>query len=577
MFLMSAAMVGAWCAAPALAQPAAEMEGPTASESGMKTVAVLGVKGYDELISDIEFLGGLAGQPGAGQMAEGGVALFTQGRGTASIDRAMPWGVIVQTDGFQFIPVACLPITKLDDLLQVVENYGAKVDEAGDGVKQISLPNGQMLYVKATGPWAFVGQTPNSLAQLPVDPQKTLSELVAEYDVAVSFSVQNIPEMYRQMALAAMAAGVQQGLANQQGTEAERESQRKLAEAQQRQIVKMIQEIDSLTLGWTVDSKEQRTYLDFVYHFLPDSDTAKLIAATPQPTTKLAGFHQPDAAFTATLTSKGDPELMKENVEQLKVMMSGARDQINQKIDEDHELSDDERQAVKDAIGKLLDAMEATFASGQIDGGVAVQAGPESLTVVAGMLAQRPEEVEEALKMLSEVAAKDPKFPGVQWNVANHAGVRFNAMSVPIPAGEAEARTLWGENLDVAVGIGPDAIYLAMGRDWQSAINQAIDASAAEPDKAVPLFEMSVSLESIMSTAAAVGKEGDRAKAQMMADMLKGEAQGRDHIRMVANFIPNGEQLRIEVEEGVLRAIGKLAAMAQQAQQQGMQEAPVPQ
>ena len=62
---------------------------------------------------------------------------------------------------------------------------------------------------------------------------------------------------------------------------------------------------------------------------------------------------------------------------------------------------------------------------------------------------------------------------------------------------------------------------------------------------------------------------------QAIADMLKNDAQGRDHIRASGTLIENGLKYRFEAEEGVLRAIGKAAMMAQQkAQQEAMQGPP---
>jgi hypothetical protein len=568
MIAAMAAALGVLCAAPALAQPAADVQSPSAAEvGGMKTVAVLSVTNYDEIIGDVTFLGSLADQPEASQMVEGGIALFTQGRGLASIDRAMPWGVILQTDGMQFMPVACLPVTKVDDLLQVAENYGAKVKDAGEGVKEVSLPNGLSLFVTTEGNWAFVAQSAALLASLPVEPQKTLAELVTEYDVAITFSVQNIPEMYRQMALQAFQAGLQQGLQNQQGTEQQRELQQKLAEAQKQQIVTMMQELDSVTVGWAVDAEKQNTYLDFIYRFLPGSSLAKQIEASANTTTNFAGFHQPGAALTATFANKGNPELMQANIEQFKAVMAGVREQVNQAIDQNSDIAEDQRQPMKEAAGNLLDVAQATIESGQIDASAALQMSPDSMTFVAGVLVQQPEKVEEALKKLAAAQEKDPEFPGIQWNAASHADVHFDTLRVPVPADNPQARALLGEETDLAIGIGPNAVYVAMGRDWQSAINQAIDASAAEPDKAVPPFELSMSLGPVMKTGAVLGEEKDRAKTQMLADMLQDEAQGRDHLRMVGQMIPNGLRYRFEVEEGVLRAIGKAAAQAREAQQ----------
>src|SRR5439155_5405676 len=83
---------------------------PEAAPSGqLKTLAVLAGARYEKLISDIAFLGNFAGKPEAGQMVEGGLSFFTQGKGINALDKSKPWGLIVQTDGTGFYPVGCLP------------------------------------------------------------------------------------------------------------------------------------------------------------------------------------------------------------------------------------------------------------------------------------------------------------------------------------------------------------------------------------------------------------------------------------------------------------------------------------
>jgi hypothetical protein len=125
-----------------------------------------------------------------------------------------------------------------------------------------------------------------------------------------------------------------------------------------------------------------------------------------------------------------------------------------------------------------------------------------------------------------------------------------------------------GDKVDVAVGIGTNAVYVAIGRDNMDAINKAIDASQAEPNKEVSPFEFSLALGPIMETAAANGKAEDQESLQAIADMLQNTAQGRDHIRITEQFITNGARYRVEAEEGVLRAIGKGVTEAQRKAQE---------
>ncbi len=121
-------------------------------------------------------------------------------------------------------------------------------------------------------------------------------------------------------------------------------------------------------------------------------------------------------------------------------------------------------------------------------------------------------------------------------------------------------------------GIGSEAVYVAVGQENLEAVKKAIDASKAEPDKAVSPFALSASLGQIMEFAAANAKEEDKAMVQAIADMLQNDSQGRDHVRAGYTLIENGLKYRFEAEEGVLRAIGKAAMLAQQkAQQEAMQ------
>jgi hypothetical protein len=219
-----------------------------------------------------------------------------------------------------------------------------------------------------------------------------------------------------------------------------------------------------------------------------------------------------------------------------------------------------------------MDAFEATMETGQMDGGAALHLGAKQLTFVAGAQIKEPGKFESGLKKLAAIAEKEPDFNGVQWNAAEHEGVKFHTLSVPVPADEPEARQIFGEKVDVAIGIGADAVYVAVGQENLDAVNKAIDASKADLGKEVPPFEFSASLGQIMEAAAAHPNE-NAPIFQALADMLKNDAHGRDHVRASGTLIENGLKYRIEAEEGVLRAIGKATMLAQQQAQQRMMQA----
>jgi hypothetical protein len=536
----------------------------------LKTVAVVALAPYETLIDDIKFLGSLAGGPETGQMIEGMIAM-----GANAIDKKQPIGVIVRTDGNAFLPVACLPVTDPNSLLDMARAFGAVVKEGAEGVSEVVLPSEKTVFMKHDNGWAFISMSPAPLANLPENPAETLSQLMAEHDLAARVSMKNVPDMYRQFAIAAMQAGMQQQM-NQQADESDEqyELRRKLAETQMEQMVRMINEMDSLSLGWAIDAQQERTYLDFSYTFVPGSKMAGQFAAYEEPRTNFAGFYQPDAAATMSFVTKADPQAIEADLAQFESMMQTVREQFNKKVDAYEGIEDAAtREAAKAAGSDLLDAFEATIMAGEIDGGAALQVRPGSLTVVAGVHVKDSSKVESGLKKLEANAKKSPEFPGIQWNAASHAGVNFHTLTMPLTEDLESPRRLLGSEAEIAIGIGKEAVYVAVGRDNLESLKKAIDASAAEPGKAVPLFELAVSLGPIAETLAAEAPDADKKKTlEAVAQMLRNEAQGRDHVRAVGRLIPNGLTYRFEAEEGVLRAIGKAQAESQrqalQAQQQ---------
>jgi hypothetical protein len=540
-----------------------------ASTGELKNVAVIAGAPYQKLVGDITFIGKMAGKPEWGQMVDGMLAFFTQGKAATALDKTKAWGVVVQTDGANFIPVAILPVLKGDELLGVAKNYGAQIKDVGEGTSEIKLPSQRSIFVKQENGLAFVTTSAASLSKLPANPQELLTKMVGEYDLSVHASVKNVPEMYRQFAVQAMQAGVQQGMKKNEGETDEQYAQRqKMTQDQMAKMSQMINEIDSLTLGWAVDSKQQKTFLDFTYTFVADSKMAKQISSYSTPKTNFAGFYQADSAATLSFATKGDPKAMADDMAQFEASMNSARQQLNQEIDK--KVDDAEaRDALKAAAADAFDAAEATIKSGQMDAGASLHMSPDSLTFIAAAHVADTAKIESALKKLEGAAKKSPDFPGIKWNAAKHGDANFHTLTVPVPESEKGPRQLLGSQLDVAVGIGGDAVYVGIGKDNIDAVSKAMDASAKEKGKAVPPFEFALSLAPIMEVAASQAEnENQKDVLQKVADFLKSDAQGRDHVRATGTMVPNGLKYRIVAEEGALKAIGKATTAVEEQKAQ---------
>ncbi|HEX5472449.1 MAG TPA: hypothetical protein VFW73_11210 [Lacipirellulaceae bacterium] len=536
-----------------------------AASGQLKTMAVVAGASYDKLLGDLKYLGPLVGQPAASQMADAIVAQVTMGKAATALDKTKAWGLIVQTDGASFYPIVCLPVAKLEDVTDIVKAHQIEVKDGENGSKELVMPTGQSLYAKSQNDMVFISRVPASLEHLPTDAQEILKKRVANYDLTVSLSVKNVPEMWRQMAIGTMQAAVQQGLRKQPGeTDEQQAARQKSTQAKVDQIKQMINELDSVKIGWAVDAQGKRTYFDVAYAFVPGSKLAEQVAAYSKPQTNFAGFYQTDAAATLCFASQGDPKLIAANMAQYEAMMRDQRDALNLQIDK-HVSDTEVRDALKSAAGDLFDAIDATVKEGRIDAAASLQVSPNSMTLIAGAHVKDTAKIESALKKLEATAKRSPDFPGVKWNAANHAGVSFDTLAVPVPKDKDDMRRMFGDEMNVAVGIGPETVYLGVGRNNIDTVNKAIDASSASPNKEVPPFELSVSLRPIMEFAANAEQGHDKPMLEAMANTLKNEAAGHDHVRMVGHLIPNGLSYRVELEDGVLRLIGVAASHERQA------------
>lgn len=522
----------------------------------MKTLAMVTLSGYDELMQDVDFIGSLAGQPQASEGIKGFLNLVTQQKGLAGLDTTKPLGVLLQSDGEMMIGGAvCLPVTDLSALLDAVKGFNVQSQDMGDGTFQITGPAGVGLFAKNENGWALISMAPQMLEGLPADPGVQFAPLSDQYDLAVQVNVQNIPEAYREMAVSGMTSGAAPHREKQPGeSDADHAQRLEMMDAQLDELKRYFAELDQFTLGLSVDQAAKRAFLDVAYTAVPGSKLAEEVAAQSSATTNFAGFIQPDAAMTMSFASK----LAGTDEAQLDQMVETLRTKAGEAVDEEEDLkSDESKVAMKEAINDFIDVLKATLASGVMDGGAVLNLKPDALTLVAGGAVGDPAKVEAGLKKLAEVSkSEDLELPEIQWNAQEYGDVKFHVMAKDTADDDEPTQALFGPRAEVAVGIGPNAVYFAMGKNWLDAVKKVIDDSAANPGKAVSPLEMKLALTPVIETAKAHADEDEKENLESIFEMLSNDAEGRDKISVTLTPIENGVKFRIEGEEGVLRAAG---------------------
>jgi len=540
--------------ASAVSQPVARAQEASAAD-GAKPLAVVSVSSYSEWVSDINKIGEIAGKPGLGSMAEAFLTLATGGQGLVGLDKSKSIGAIIPAS---MQPVVFIPVTDIDQLLGVAKATGAESEKGEDNIYTLTVED-RTYYAKEAAGWAFVTMEKESLATVPANPKNELQGLDEKYDLAVRIFAQNVPQMHKQMAIQQLQAGLASGLERLPDESDEQyELRKKMAENSMQSLVMLVNETDTLTIGWAIDAEKENTYLEFALTAMPDTRMGRTFALYKDGTSNFAGFLDSESAVTMLVSS---PAGAKEDIDQGVALLDQVRKRAEQAIEEDSELPDEAaKKIVKASLGDVVTVLQDTLKEGRIDGGMLLKLDESSLTFAGGMQVSDGPKLQGAIKRIAELAQNEPDFPGVKWDADQHGGVNFHSLTVPLPDdAEESARELLGDQVDVILGFGPTSAYLAVGKDGLATVKHVIDKSKAEADKKVQPMQLAVSIGKILKVAAA---NEDDPKVAMAAEAMQ-QFAGQDRILVNVTPIPNGVSYRIEVEKGILKGIGKAAQNAQ--------------
>jgi hypothetical protein len=531
--------------------------------AGAEPMATISFSGYDALMADLDMIGKLGGNPKLAKSLEGILKARTQDQGLAGLDPKRPWGVALVpnqatvADGFAF-----LPVTDLDKLILVLRALGLSAEDAGNGVTKIEAPNGAPVFVKKKGDWAIVAINPAGLDAAPADPTILLGGTEKKYDLAVQLLLKNVPSAFKQMAVGQLSLGMERGMQRQPNESDEDYALRsKVTKQAVEQITAMIDDLDRIVVGISIDSEAKNAYVDFEATAKPGSKTAEQFALVKNAKTNFAGFTPPEAMATANWVgtlSKTDAARAKANIGSLRVKI--AKELGNQG------LSDAEVAKAKQLVDSLVDVILETVEAGQVDGGLAMLSEPNAATFVAGAAVADGAKLDKVLRDLAQTAvAESPDLAqAIKLDAATHEGIKLHTLSIPVPPGDNRDRIveMVGENLDVVVGTGPKSVYLGAGRDAMAKLKTAIDQSKADAGKEVSPMRISVALPALAQFVAAVSDDERVQQQSGMVGMFLQQAGTDGHVTVTTRPVPNGVCQRLEFESGLLKTLGAMSQMA---------------
>jgi hypothetical protein len=530
------------------------------SAQEMRQIVTVSAAGYDAMTKTVGTIGNLVGQPDVVKTMEAQMAAASSL--LAAVDKSKPWGAVVKCDdkGEKFVVQGFLPIKNFKDAVKAIPGAPPLAEE--DGLLKIDTPNGQSVYLKQVDAWVVLSNDKASLAKTPADPVKELKGLDAKYLVAAEVSVKSMPQPLKQKG-ADFLKMLQPMLSMKQGNESDEQvaMRAKMFEQAIKQLETLANEIDTVLVGLKFEEPANSIKLSFSITAVPDSKTAKKLAAQ-ESKTNLAGLILPDAVVSLSGASKVDPE----DAEQIKGQMAMLKAKLMTELG-GQPLPEEQAKVAKQIVGDLFDVLEKSVALPKQDVAFSLKLDANGSVLLAGMQLAEGAKLEATLKTLVDQLAKEDKDAAamVKLNAEQHAGARLHVLSIPIaklgiPEGEKEkaVKTL-GDPIQVVLGVSDSHLYIAAGKDATTILKSAIDSSKTQADKATSPMQLVVKAGPIVKFALAVAPDGPpKMIAEGIAKALE-SSSGKDQIKITATVIPNGSQGEVEVQEGILKLIGAVA------------------
>jgi hypothetical protein len=522
----------------------------------LQSIVVVSLAGYDEIYRDLDYLGRVSGNPDLAKGIEGLVAIVTRWQGLAGLDKTKPVGGLVRTDGVQYQYLAFVPAKDLPKLFDVLSNFIGEPEKLADDRWRVTTSSGSV-FVKRQGPWAFISPLDESLNDLPTDPQKLLEGLDTQYDLAVRLHVQAIPELFRQIAMDKIRDGIRVGLAD--GAPVTDDTQQlvdAILENNFDEVVQWINQVDHLTLGWSIDAKHDRSFLDVSLTAIEESPLAQELLSPPPKASRYAGFMPSDAIFkghTNRVMSSTEIERTLSALDSLKLFVASEVQKG------DSLKTDAEKQQVQQLVDQLAGVLSSTIKQGVSNGGLVV-AGKMPFTVATGARVADGRQLEQVfLKTASLFGWRD--IVGAKSPKSSASDVNFYQFPIPLArlldVDDDFVEILGGTEgkADLTVGFGPESIYLALGHEGRTTLDKAIERSRTVQLKGDARLELNLDLAPLLAMAQQRERsQGVRSPFAPISEKV--QRGGKAHLVLTTRPIPNGVQTRIEAEQGLLMMLG---------------------
>jgi hypothetical protein len=550
-------------AAPAMAQ-----------ETATEPVVIIVSQSLDAWEADAKLTAEVLEKPELGLMIGFASTFFVEGGPLGGIDTTRPFGAAICLKDGEPVGYGAIPVDNIDQLELGMSLFLDSIEEVDGykGVYRIEAKNGgNEAFVLEVEDWILISDSPDAFpAEMPTI-DEGLAQLAENAMIGIKLYPQRVPAELREEFYEKLTEEIIEHHADEVEGKLDALQQCPYADqltafhdniAQQLSVIgrTVFDDLESVTAGIVLDEEAGSVKLCVKMTAVNDSDLADFLADDAAVATQFSAFRSPMATLFATTTGINPLGQMVD----WSIIGEVYQDAIYAGIDE--HLEDASKNAdAKAFMDEVLCQLGDTIESGRRDGAVAVGLHPKGVVLITGGYVADGYALEElAGQFIDAMEAEGHECPcesTLETDVAQIEGVNIHKLSFEIPEGcdnRDKVVELIGETAEIAVGFGPEAVYVAAGRMPVEILTHVIQESVDAENDPVRC-QASLSLLSLAKFVAVHGDtERERTDSAAAVELLEQYEDSSD-VSVTIEAIPDGRRLVVELEEGVIRILAAIA------------------
>ncbi|MCA9121334.1 MAG: DUF1080 domain-containing protein [Planctomycetaceae bacterium] len=511
------------------------------SWNGTPIVGSAGVAPLGRLQRDFVFLGEGLAEGATSEITE----VFTEL--SEGIDASRPAGaVLLFEEPETFFPVIFIPVKDQEKLFAVLgSRWGWKIERNADGMyRSKNSESGIDLVARVVDRWMYISGFSHreKLSEAPADPTALLSGVDPTLTAHATFQIDQLREATRDQLLrmlidANSASGSQ--------------SSNLGADLVKQWMVRSSADVESLSLELQCFRPLEQFHLSTRLTAIEGSDLASWIENASHRMTIFSRLPTSEAILSAVSSLKLNSSTTRTLLDAWAPVASKAKAAAP---------SPQSRNQAESLLGRFVsqavDSVSNTLASGEFDAGLVVERqARDQVVLLAAATLHGARVLEEVATEVGTLLQQSAEFRALEWAVGGSEDASFHQLTVPVT--DENARTLFGDPATLAIGVGAERIYAAIGGDDSlELLTKAVDRSQNDVPVRGELLRISTHLAPLLATLDGVsGEDAENDKEVHEYAALIAPFQRNDAMELSLQAEDRTIEGRLRIDMGVVRML----------------------